>query len=134
MVYGLPSSEIECVSCRVRAPNCLADGSLGGTPAVRVGRRACRTLIVPCFGAFGVDEVFRHPRLAAICDAVDSDRSDLEAYVALVNQLGARSVLDVGRGTGLMAVMPAVCRSDIPSSRPVGLQVSRGRIRCPPDR
>lgn len=49
------------------------------------------------------DLIFSHPRLAAIYDAVDGDRSDLDHYIELVDELGATSVLDVGCGTGEFA-------------------------------
>ena len=45
----------------------------------------------------------RKPRLAALYDFVDDDRSDLDVYAAVVNELGASSVLDVGCGTGTLA-------------------------------
>ena len=45
------------------------------------------------------DPIFEHARLAAIYDALDSDRSDLDVYVAIAEELGARRVLDVGCGT-----------------------------------
>lgn len=51
-----------------------------------------------------VDAAFDDPRLAAIYDALDPDRSDLEAYVAIVEEFGARSVLDLGCGTGVFAL------------------------------
>ncbi|MGV9337931.1 class I SAM-dependent methyltransferase [Streptomyces sp. NPDC003688] len=50
------------------------------------------------------DECFTHPRLAAIHDALDPDRSDLDAYVRMVEEFGARRVLDVGCGTGVFAL------------------------------
>jgi SAM-dependent methyltransferase len=51
------------------------------------------------------DAIFEHPRLVAIYDALDSDRSDLDVYVNLVEELGARSVLDIGCGTGTFALL-----------------------------
>ncbi|HLZ27270.1 MAG TPA: class I SAM-dependent methyltransferase [Chloroflexota bacterium] len=53
------------------------------------------------------DALFEHPRLAAIYDALDPDRSDLEVYVAIAQELGARRVLDVGCGTGTFGVLLA---------------------------
>ncbi|MCZ7438595.1 class I SAM-dependent methyltransferase [Micromonospora sp. WMMC241] len=53
------------------------------------------------------DAIFAHPRLAAIYDAFDDDRSDLAAYQAIADELGARTVLDVGCGTGSLAVLLA---------------------------
>ena len=49
------------------------------------------------------DEIFAHPTLAAIYDDLDGERDDLDLYVAIVDELGARSVLDVGCGTGALA-------------------------------
>lgn len=49
------------------------------------------------------DPIFADPRLAAFYDVVDDDRSDLDAYAAIVGELEASSVLDVGCGTGTLA-------------------------------
>jgi len=46
------------------------------------------------------DPIFADPRLAAIYDDVDGDRADLDHYEAIVDELGTRSVLDIGCGTG----------------------------------
>lgn len=51
------------------------------------------------------DEIFENPRLAAIYDALDADRRDLDVYVAIADELGARRVLDVGCGTGTFALL-----------------------------
>src|SRR3954464_8840512 len=50
------------------------------------------------------DEGFTHPRLAAIYDALEPDRGDLDAYVRMVEEFGARRVLDIGCGTGGFAL------------------------------
>lgn len=53
------------------------------------------------------DAAFADPRMAALYDVLDDDRSDLEVYRALVDELGAQSVIDIGCGTGSFAVMLA---------------------------
>ena len=50
-----------------------------------------------------VDAVFAESRLAAIYDPLDPDRHDLDPYVAMVEEFGASSVLDIGCGTGILA-------------------------------
>ncbi|TWJ08244.1 methyltransferase family protein [Stackebrandtia albiflava] len=51
------------------------------------------------------DAIFAHPRLAAVYDAFDGDRADLDAYRRVAAELGARRVLDIGCGTGNLAVL-----------------------------
>src|SRR3989442_14741024 len=53
------------------------------------------------------DAIFQERRLAEIYDALDPDRSGLDAYAALVDELGATSVLDIGCGTGPLACLLA---------------------------
>jgi SAM-dependent methyltransferase len=81
------------------------------------------------------DALFDHPRLAQIYDALDPDRSDLDLYAALVVEFGARSVLDIGCGTGtfacllagrgvhVVAVDPAVASLDVARNKPDAHQV-----------
>ncbi len=76
------------------------------------------------------DAAFEHQRLAAIYDALESDRSDLQVYAALVEELGARRALDVGCGTGTFALLltdrglevtgvdPAVASLDVARAKP----------------
>ena len=53
------------------------------------------------------DPIFSHRRLAAVYDPLDPDRSDLDVYAAIARESGARSVLDIGCGTGTFACMLA---------------------------
>ncbi len=53
------------------------------------------------------DAIFENPRLARIYDPLDPDRSDLDVYAAMAAEFGARSVLDVGCGTGTFACLLA---------------------------
>lgn len=49
------------------------------------------------------DPAFSDPRLTALYDAFEGERTDLDFYAALVERHGARRVLDVGCGTGTFA-------------------------------
>ena len=53
------------------------------------------------------DPIFDDPRLAVLYDLLDDDRSDLDVYAAIVDELNASTVLDVGCGTGTLACMLA---------------------------
>jgi SAM-dependent methyltransferase len=50
------------------------------------------------------DAIFAHPRLAQVYDAFDGPRDDLPAYLALAAGLNADRVLDLGCGTGSLAI------------------------------
>ena len=75
------------------------------------------------------DDLFEHPRLAAVYDALDPDRSDLDAYALIVTELGARLVLDVGCGTGTFALMLAERGVGVVGLDPAAasLDVARGK-------
>ena len=66
---------------------------------------ACRAAAPTQMGQSGwvVDDLFASPRLAEVYDPFDPDRSDLDAYVAIVEEFGAASVVDLGCGTGTLA-------------------------------
>lgn len=53
------------------------------------------------------DQIFEHPRLVSVYDAFDGSRSDLLHYLAIVKEFGAKSVVDVGSGTGSLACVLA---------------------------
>lgn len=82
------------------------------------------------------DPIFAERRLAEIYDPLDPDRSDLDVYVAIVEELGARSVLDIGCGTGTFACLLARRGIAVIGVDPAGasLEVARakpdaGRVR-----
>lgn len=75
------------------------------------------------------DDLFEQPRLAAVYDVLDPDRSDLDVYAGIVAELGARMVLDVGCGTGTFALMLASQGLEVVAVDPAGasLDVARGK-------
>ena len=75
------------------------------------------------------DAIFEDPRLAAMYDELDPDRSDLDVYSAIAHELDARSVLDVGCGTGTFALLLADAGLDVTGVDPskASLDVARGK-------
>ena len=75
------------------------------------------------------DPVFDDPRLAAVYDPLDPDRSDLDAYLAVVREFDARTVVDVGCGTGTLAVLLAARGVEVVAIDPAAasLAVARGK-------
>ena len=51
------------------------------------------------------DPIFEDPRLVAIYDTFDGNRSDLNAYLKILQDLNVRSVIDIGCGTGYLACL-----------------------------
>lgn len=81
------------------------------------------------------DALYADPRLAPLYDSLDPDRSDLDPYLAMAEEFGARRVLDVGCGTGTFAcllaergfdvvgVEPAAASLDVAKSKPFAERV-----------
>ena len=80
------------------------------------------------------DRIFDEPRLAAIYDDLDADRSDLDAYMSIVRDLGARSVLDVGCGTGTFACMLAQAGFEVTGVDPAAAMLAVARDKEGADR
>jgi ubiquinone/menaquinone biosynthesis C-methylase UbiE len=53
------------------------------------------------------DAIFAQPRLASVYDAFDGDRADLGAYLRIAAEFDAQHVLDIGCGTGSLAILLA---------------------------
>lgn len=78
------------------------------------------------------DAGFADPRQAVLYDFFNGDRSDLDAYVAIAYEVGAHRVVDIGCGTGSLAVRlaergfsvtgvdPAQASLDIARAKPYG--------------
>lgn len=80
------------------------------------------------------DPIFADPRLARIYDPLDPDRDDLDVYIALVAELGARSVLDMGCGTGTFACLLASRGLDVVALDPAEASLDVARTKPGADR
>ena len=75
------------------------------------------------------DAIFNDPRLVRVYDAIEGHRRDLEVYVDVVDELGARSVLDIGCGTGTFACMLAGRGVDVVGVDPAWASLEFARAR-----
>lgn len=80
------------------------------------------------------DAIFAHPRLASIYDTFDGERGDLAPYLALADELGAERVLDVGCGTGCLAVLLADSGREVVGVDPAEASLAIARAKDPAGR
>jgi len=80
------------------------------------------------------DAIYEHPRLAALYDPLDPDRSDLDVYAGIVNELGATRVLDVGCGTGCFALLLAAAGLGVIAVDPARASLDVARAKPGADR
>jgi SAM-dependent methyltransferase len=71
---------------------------------------------------------FDHPVVALLYD-LDDDRGDLDVYLELAAATGARSVLDVGCGTGTLALLLAARGIAVTGVDPAGAMLDRARAK-----
>jgi SAM-dependent methyltransferase len=92
-------------------------------------RKAVAAMSRRTYGCRVPDAIFAHPRLAPVYDAFDGDRDDLAAYLSIADELGAERVLDIGCGTGCLAILLAESGRTVMGADPAGasLEVARAK-------
>jgi SAM-dependent methyltransferase len=75
------------------------------------------------------DATFSDPRQAVLYDVFNNDRSDLEAYVRIAAEVEAHRVVDVGCGTGSLAVRLAALGFSVIGVDPAGASLDVARAR-----
>jgi SAM-dependent methyltransferase len=74
-----------------------------------------------------IDPIFSDPRLAAIYDAFDPDRSDLLPYIKIINDLHAKKVIDLGCGTGVFPLLLLEEGVNVIAADPAGASIDIAR-------
>lgn len=76
------------------------------------------------------DAIFTHPRLAPLFDFFDGARDDLAAYLNIADVSGVDEVLDLGCGTGALAVLLAETGRTVVGVDPAeaSLAVARSKV------
>lgn len=80
------------------------------------------------------DAIFNERRLVDIYDPLDPDRSDLDAYLAVIDEFGVRSILDIGCGTGTLACLLAQRGKVVTGIDPAAASVDVARRKLGADR
>ena len=126
--------EIDVPRCWICEPRAIERSQFHRAESSRERRRAqaetlCAVASSPGHDGGVADAFFEDPRLARIYDPLHPDRSDLDVYVDLVEELGARTVLDIGCGTGTFACLLARRGVDVTAVDPAhgSLDVARSK-------
>jgi len=80
------------------------------------------------------DAAFDDSRLVSVYDAVEGDRGDLDHYLAVADEVGARTVLDLGCGTGVLARRFAERGLTVTAVDPAAASLALARTRPNADR
>ncbi|MDI6105056.1 class I SAM-dependent methyltransferase [Actinoplanes sp. NEAU-A12] len=75
------------------------------------------------------DAIFAHPRLARLYDTFEGDRGDLDAYEEIIAELGARRILDLGCGTGCLALRLAAAGLTVTAVDPAAASLDVARAK-----
>jgi SAM-dependent methyltransferase len=86
------------------------------------------------YGGHVVDPIFAERRLAEVYDPLDPDRSDLDTYAAMADEFGARSVVDIGCGTGTFACLLASRGLAVTGVEPAAASLAVARVKPGADR
>jgi hypothetical protein len=81
------------------------------------------------YGRTVPDAIFADPRLAPLYDAFDGSRGDLPAYIRIAAELGAERVLDVGCGTGSLAIELAATGRAVVAADPAAASLDVARLK-----
>ena len=81
-----------------------------------------------------VDAHFAEPRLVALYDVLEGERDDLDAYLAITEEVGARSIVDIGCGTGTLACLLAARGLDVVGVDPAAASLEVARRKPHADR
>jgi SAM-dependent methyltransferase len=73
------------------------------------------------------DSLFADARLAQIYDVAEQGRTDLDPYLAVITELGAHSVMDLGCGTGTFACLLARVGREVVAVDPAGASIDVAR-------
>ncbi|MEO5665859.1 MAG: methyltransferase domain-containing protein, partial [Nocardioides sp.] len=75
------------------------------------------------------DAAFADPRQAVLYDAFDDERADLDSYVAIAEEMSADQVIDIGCGTGSLAVRLAGLGKSVIGVDPAGASLDVARAK-----